>query len=171
MPIVARIAAAAAAVVVIAFAGYQFLPRNGGIGGPGPTTSPSPTPSLLAKGTFVVAGHNVTLDAAGSGSDVSGTMAVASADDGSFTVAQECSRTIEGVLWIGGDVTESTSVRNAPKGTRVAIVLKPGSPAEGIFVFQMSDPRSASCLAFFDDMRRLGPILTQPIAGTVQLAP
>jgi hypothetical protein len=161
-----KLAAAAVAVLVVAVVGYQLLPRSGGVGGPGP----SPTPSLLASGTFVVVGHNVVLDATGAGSSVSGTMRVVSPDDGSFTVALACSRTIDGVLWIAGDVTESTSKRNAPLGTRTAIGLKPGSPVEGIFFFQGSDPPSASCPAFID-FKPGGGVQTYPITGTVQLAP
>ena len=40
---IARIAIAAAAVLVVAVLGYNFLPGNGGIGGPHPSPSPSPT--------------------------------------------------------------------------------------------------------------------------------
>jgi hypothetical protein len=160
----------AAAVLVIAVVGYQLLPRNGGVGG-SPTIAPSPTPSLLAKGTFEVNGINTTLDATGSGTNVSGTL-TGSNSDGAYTVDLKCEKTIDGRRWIGGDVTRSTNLQNAPVGSRTAIVLKPGSPVEGTFIFQMSDPASASCLAFFDDMLALGPIDTMsPINGTVQLAP
>ncbi len=167
----AKLIAAAAALLVVAVAGYQLLPRNGGIGGQ-PTIAPSPTPSLLAKGTFLVAGSfNTTLDATGSGSNVSGTL---SAIDGaqSFSVDLQCERTIQGVLWIGGDVTEST-YPDSPKGTRTAILLKPGSPVQGIFFFQASDPPSASCQAFLDAGLGLGvsPNDLRPITGTVELAP
>jgi hypothetical protein len=165
-----KLAAAAAAVLVVAVVGYQLLPRSGGIGGPGP----SPTPTLLAKGTFAVASYSVTVDATGSGTNVSGTMR-ASGNEGGFTVALQCERTIDGFRWIGGDVTESTSLQNAPVGSRTAIVLQQGSPAKGIFIFQMSDPASASCLTFFDDMIRIGGPIgqadLQPIQGAVQLAP
>jgi hypothetical protein len=61
-------------------------------------------------------------------------------------------------------------------GTRAAIVLKRGSPAEAIFVWQMNDPRSASCQAFFDDMiapRGTGDLRAglKPIEGTLELGP
>jgi hypothetical protein len=166
-----RVAVAAAAVLVVAVVGYQLLPRNGGPGGQ-PTVAPSPSPSLLAKGTFVVAGSlNTTLDATGSKSNVSGTV---TARDGaqSFTVDLQCERTFDGVLWIGGDVTES-SYADTPKGTRTAILLKPGSPVQGIVAFQGADPPSASCQAFFDDMVALGiePSGLPAIEGTVELAP
>ena len=171
MNIYAKLAAGAAAVLVLAFVGYQFLPGNGGIGGK-PTIAPSPSPGVLARGTFAANGINTTLDATGAGSDVSGSM-TGSNSDGAFTVDLQCERTIDGLLWIGGDVTQSTSLQNAPVGTRTAIVLKPGSPVQAVFVFQMNDPRSASCLAFFDDMLALGDPgdSLDPIVGTIELHP
>ena len=51
----AKLIAAAAAVLVVAVVGYQFLPRSGGIGGQ-PTIAPSPSPALLARGTFRLCG-------------------------------------------------------------------------------------------------------------------
>lgn len=169
----AKLIAGAAAIVVIAVVGYQFLPRSGGIGGQ-PTIAPSPSPSLLARGTFTVLGFSVQLDATGGGSNVTGRMAVTS-DSGTFTVDLQCARTsAAGLLWIGGDVTESTDSKYAPKGTRTGIVIKRGSPAQGVFVFQMDSPPSASCLAFFDDMITIiggEPTEFGPVAGTLQLAP
>lgn len=168
-----KLFAAAAAVLVVAVVGYQLLPRNGGVGGQ-PTIAPSPTPSLLAHGTFTVAGFSVELDATGGGSSVTGRMAVDS-PTGDFTVDLQCARTsATGLLSIGGDVTASTDNTYAPKGTRTGIVIKRGSPAQAIFVFQMEDPPSASCLAFFDDMARaIGGEPTEfgLVAGTLQLAP
>ena len=168
----AKMAAAAAAVVLVAVVGYQLLPRNGGIGGQ-PTVAPSPSPSLLAKGTFTANGINTTIDATGSGSSVSGTL-TGSNSEGAYTVALKCERTIEGLRWIAGDVTQSTNLTNAPVGSRLAIVLKPGSSVQAVFVFQMNDPASASCQAFIDDMLALGDDIAtglDSIAGTIQLAP
>lgn len=173
----AKLLAAAAAVVVVAVAGYQFLPRNDGIGGQ-PTIAVSPSPALLARGTFTVHvgdGYTVDLDATGGASSVTGSMIVSQATNGGFTVDLECTRTIDGLLWIGGDVTEST-YSEAPADTRAAIVLKRGSPVEAIFVWQMNDPRSASCQAFFDDMIAPGgtgdiQAGMGPIEGTVELGP
>jgi len=75
----AKLIAAAAAVLVVAVVGYQFLPRNGGIGGeptakPSPTATSSPTaaaiPPLpegsLAAGTYRLrpfASETMTIDA------------------------------------------------------------------------------------------------------------
>ena len=44
----AKLIAAAAAVVVVAVVGYQFLPGNGGVGGQ-PTIAPSPSPSCSLR--------------------------------------------------------------------------------------------------------------------------
>ncbi len=175
----AKLLAAAAAVLVVAVVGYNFLPGRGGVGGQ-PTIAPSPSPSqgLLARGTFtaqVGGGYTVDLDATGGASSVTGSMIVSQRTKGGYTVDLECERTIDGLLWIGGDVTESTN-SDAPAGTRAAIVLKPGSPVEAIFAWQMNDPRSASCQAFFDDMIALSGTeeiraAMEPITGTVELGP
>jgi hypothetical protein len=171
----AKLLAAAAAVLVVAVVGYQFLPGSGGPGGQ-PTIAPSPSPTLLARGTFTVqvgGGYTVDLDATGGGSSVTGSMSVTG--DSDFTVDLECTRTIDDLLWIGGDVMESTS-SEAPAGTRAAIVFQRGTPVEAIFVFQFDDPQSASCQAFFDDMIAIGGTEDiqaglEPIEGTVELGP
>jgi hypothetical protein len=171
----AKLIAAAAAVLVVAAVGYQFLPRSGGIGGQ-PTIAPSPSPALLARGTFTAQvgdGYTVDIDATGGASSATGSMIVSQTTRGRYTVDLECTRTIDGLLWIGGDVTQSTN-SDAPTGTRAAIVFKRGSPAKAIFVWQMNDPRSASCQAFFDDMITTGPISEGdlgPITGTLELGP
>ena len=172
----AKLLAAAAAVLVVAVVGYQFLPRNGGIGGPS-TIAPSPSPALLARGTFtalVGGGYAVDIDATGGASSVTGSMIV-TGESGAITVDLECTRTIDGLLWIGGDVSESTN-SDAPAGTRAAIVFQRGTRVEAIFVFQMTDPRSASCQAFFDDMIAIAGTeemraVMEPIDGTVELGP
>lgn len=168
----AKLLAAAAAVLVVAVVGYQFLPRGGGPGGQ-PTVAPSPTPALLARGTFVAKGFNTTLDATGAGSDVSGSLRITTSGGGVMNVDLECERTIAGMLWIGGDITDTTANMSATAGTRAAIVLKPGAPVEAVFIFQFDDPRSASCQAFFDDMISLGDVSVdlEPIGGTVELRP
>ena len=167
----AKLIAAAAAVLVVAVIGYQFLPGNGGVGGQ-PTIAPSPSPTLLASGTFrfPAMGVDVVLDATGEDANVTGTMTVSN-QAMSFTVDLECALTTEdGRILIGGDTTEST-YDDTPKGTRTAIVLKPGSPANAIFVWQGSDlVRAPSCTAFLEEMSPLATELA-PIAGTVQFGP
>ena len=176
----AKLLAAAAAVLVVAVVGYQFLPRNGGPGGQptiAPTIAPSPSQALLARGSFTALvgdGYTVDLNATGRDSSVSGSMIVSQGTKG-YTVNLECTRTIDGLLWIGGDVTASTN-SDAPTGTRAAIVLLRGSPVKAIMVWQMDDPQSASCQAFFDDMLAIdgtGDIRAamEPIEGTLELGP
>ena len=174
-----KLLAAAAAVLVVAIVGYQFLQRDGGPGGQ-PTIAPSPSQALLARGTFtatVGGGYTVDLDATGGASSVTGSMVVSHATNGGFTVDLECTRTIDGLLWIGGDVTQST-YSETPTGTRAAIVLERGSPVKAIFVWQGTDPPSASCQAFFDAMIATGGAGTiradgmmKSIEGTLELAP
>jgi hypothetical protein len=86
-----------------------------------------------------------------------------------FTVDLECALSAEdGRMLIGGDTAESTFA-DIPKGTRTAIVLKPGSPVQMIFAWQGTDPRAPSCLAFLEDMSATTELA--PIEGTVELRP
>jgi len=169
MPTYAKLLAAGAAVLLVAVVGARFLPGTGGAGGQ-PTGAPSPTPSVLANGTFSFLGFSTTLDATRAGSNVSGSLHATGT--GTFTVALECERTIDGELWIAGDVTES-SYTTAPKGTRAAIALKPGTPVRAVYYFQMDDPASASCGAFLDGALASGGAGDRlaPVTGTVTLNP
>jgi hypothetical protein len=177
MNLYAKLLAAAAAVLVVAVVGYQVLPRVGGQGGQ-PTVAPSPSPAVLARGTFTVRvgdGYTVEIDATRRASSVSGSMVVSQTTKGGYTVDLECTRTIEGLLWIGGDVTQSTN-SVAPAGTRAAIVFKRGSPVKAIFAWQGNDARSASCQSFFDDMIATEGTAgiqagMEPIDGSVELGP
>lgn len=175
----AKLIVAAAAVLVVAVVGYQFLPGNGGIGGQ-TAIAPSPSPALLARGTFKMYGADVELNATGDGDSVTGTMTV-SHEDGDFSVDLECSRTTEdGVILIAGDITDSTSPF-ARKGAREVIVLKPGSPVYASFD---SEGRpggdvtpAASCPALLEQVidtgtqTVIGPNGLEPIEGTVELGP
>ena len=157
--------AGAALTLVLAFAACQAQQQGGASG--------QPSASLLARGTFTLNDAKVVLDATGTGNSVAGTL-TASHSGGDFTVDLRCARsTDDGQLWIGGDVIASTDSQYALKGTRTAIVFKRGTPPLAEFAFQMTDPPSASCLAFFDDVAALAgsAIDFQPIPGTVELAP
>ena len=176
----AKLIAAAAAVLLVAVVGYQFLPVSGGVGGQ-PTVAPSPSPALLARGTFGLEGAEVELDATGGGDSVTGSMAVTH-ESGDFTVDLKCARTTEdGVILIGGDITDSTSPF-AQKGAREVIVIKPGSPVHASFD---SEGRAggdvmpaASCPALLQQVMDtgtqtvIGPDGLQPIeGGTVEFGP
>jgi len=175
----AKLIVAAAAVLVVAVVGYQFLPRSGGVGGE-PTVAPSPSPTLLARGAFKVLGADVELDAAGDGDSVTGTMNVTH-ESGDFTVDLKCTQTTDdGVILIAGDITDSASPY-AREGAREVIVFKPGSPVYATFD---SEGRSggdvlpaASCPALLRQVidtgtqTVIGPNGLEPIEGTVELGP
>jgi hypothetical protein len=139
-----------------------------------PAATPGATPTPLARGTFIFPweARTVEIEAAGRGSDVSGTMSVAN-DATSFTVDLQCSRTTDqGLLVIGGDVTDSNLTEYAPEGSRSAIIFERGSPVRALFWFQMTDPRAASCLEFIEGVDiDPGDSEMQPIDGSVELAP
>ena len=181
----AKLIVAAAAVLIVAVLGYQFLPRSGGVGGE-PTIAPSPSPSLLARGTFTAQGITAELDATGSGADVAGTMALSQAGtSNSATVDLECARTTaEGLIEIGGLLTESAWDPNAqdwndgfPTGQRVAIIFQPGSPVNAIWNVTAADQGVTSCEAMFENLDASadkplpGSFGLDPIRGTVEFGP
>ena len=179
----AKLIAAAAAVLVVAVVGYQLLPRSGGVGGE-PTTEPSPSPTLLARGSFTAQGIAAELDATGSGADVAGTMSLSESGKGRATVDLECARTTaDGLIEIGGLITDSTYDANDqdwhggfPEGERVAIIFEPGSPVKAIWNVTAADQGVASCAAMFENMDSSGEILPgspglDRIEGTVEFGP
>jgi len=165
----ATVVASAAALLVVVLAGCQSAPGSDPTESQ-PRAASSPSPSLLASGTyrFPPMDADVVLDATGSGSDVAGTMKVSN-DEMSFTVDLECAlATEDGRILIGGDTTGST-FGETPNGTRTAVVLKPGSPAQAIFAWQGTDQaRAPSCTAFLEDQSPDAVDLF-PIEGTVEL--
>jgi hypothetical protein len=176
----AKFALAAAAVLVVAVVGYNFLPARGGVGGP--TATPSPSLSPLAVGSFISHGGQIELEATGEGSNVTGSMIytdVEGEDVGRFAVDLACTRTTDsGLILIGGPVTESTngSVEAAPEGSNVAIILERGSPVKAVFWLESPDPHEASCPAFLATIPDEGdpgyePGGLEPIEGTVELRP
>ena len=179
----AKLIVAAAAVLLVAVVGYQFLPRSGGVGGE-PTIAPSPSPSLLARGTFTAQGITAELDATGSGADVAGTMSL-SDPTGRATVDLECARTTaDGLIEIGGLVTDSTIDANSqdwhdgfPAGQRVAVIFEPGSPVKAVWWVTRASDGVASCADLFgsidgsEDQVSPGSPGLEPIRGTVEFGP
>jgi hypothetical protein len=166
----AKLIVAAAAVLAVAVVGYQLLPRSGGVGGE-PTIAPSPSPTLLASGSFTVPDDDATeLDATGNGANVSGTLTVTSAGS-RFSVELDCARTTEGgLIVIGGTVSDSTA-DSFPEGSLFGIILQPGSPVRAGFMFDEMVP-GLTCLAFLEGPidAEAGPGL-EPIEGTVEFGP
>ena len=174
-----KLIAAAAAVLVVAIGGYQFLPGTSGSGGT--NTTPSPSPALLARGNFVTVRGAVELEATREGSSVTGRMTV-SEEDYSFTVDLQCARTTEdGLILIGGYTTKTAGGGSAlsPVGTLAAIVLERGSPVQATVWSQRGGGSSAaSCLAYLDERfdeklmdSRVDDDDPGPIEGTVELGP
>jgi hypothetical protein len=169
----AKLIVAAAAVLVVAVVGYQFLPSSGGVGGE-PTTAPSPSPTVLARGEFTSHGVAAQIDATGSGDDVAGTLTV-SDSSADATVDLECARTTDdGLIEIGGLVTESTFDDFFPQGRRVAVIFQPGSPVKAVWrVALVAEPVDPSCQALFETMDKPGAddpgAALEPIEGTVEL--
>ena len=165
----AKLIATAAAVLVVAVVGYQFLPGRSGPGGQ--TTTPSPTPAPLAVGDFISHGVTTRLDARGAGTNVTGTMTV-SDEGGRATVALECSRTAAtGLTIIAGLVTDSTYSDFFVEGIYVAIALQRGSPVKAFFHFPEGSPPS-TCPAFLDIVPdSLTNDVLEPINGSVEIAP
>ena len=173
----AKLIVAAAAVLVVAVVGYQFLPRSGGVGGE-PTTAPSPSPSVLARGTCTAKGVPVELEATGAGDSVTGTMTVGEASAPVFAVDLACALTAEdGRVLIGGDTTESNGDW-VKVGDFTAIVLKPGTPVHAVYGFGSDAPSAPSCTEFLESIvddhfaTAIGDGALEPIRdGTVELRP
>lgn len=172
---------AAAAVLVVAFAGYQLLPSNSGVGGE-PAIEPSPSPSLLARGTFTAHGITAELDATGSGADVAGTMALSQGGtDNRATVDLECAQTTaNGLIEIGGLLTESAWDPNAqdwndgfPEGRHVVVMFEPGSPVKAVWWASLAEEEPIeTCAALFEKADATGvepgSAGLDPIQGTVE---
>ena len=177
---------AAAAVVVIAIVGYQFL-GNSNTGGPDATATPEPTVSSpgaaqLAAGRFESHGGQIELDASGEGSNVTGSMIYADlggADLGGFTVDLQCTRISDGgLILIGGPVIQSSKgyAQDAPVGSNVAIVFQRGSPVKAFIHVEYPNPHEANCLTFLASVPDLGDpgfdaSVLEPIVGAVTLRP
>jgi hypothetical protein len=165
MNTVAKFIAAAAAVLLVAVVGYQFLP----------TIASSSSSTLLASGTFSAKGAPVELEATRDGDIVTGTMTVADDAGGTlFAVDLTCARTADdGRILIGGDTTEATAW--ATKGDVTAIVLKPGSPVHAVYAFAADAPSATGCTEFLEEIvdqpftTAIGDGALEPIEGTVEL--
>ena len=178
----AKSIAAAAAVVVVVIVGYQFLPAGSGSGGTNAT--PSPSPVLLARGTFVIRDWGrVEFEATREGSTVTGRMAIGEGRGSGWpiTVDLECTRmTEDGLIMIGGHVTDGPSNLSALDGSLAAIALKRGSPVEAQIEVGSGWPAepTGNCVAYLDawltSSRRDSPggeWLRDDIQGTVEFGP
>ena len=182
----------AAVIVLAVFAstaalagGYQFL--SGGFKFGGTNATPSPSPALLARGTFVIRDWGrVEFEATREGSTVTGRLAIGEGGGPGWpiTVDLECTRqTEDGLIIIGGHITDGPSNLSAlDAGTLAAIALKRGSPVESQ-ISAGSGPhwpanRTGNCAAYLDAWLTwsrtafpAGEWLRDDIAGTVEFGP
>jgi hypothetical protein len=112
----AKLIAAAAAVLVVAVVGYQFLPRNGGIGGE-PSAQPSPTAqsSPTATSSPTAAAVHPIVD----GPLAAGTYRLRPFPSGTMTI----DATVPGGGWLGGPpaaIGGPVGESNGPNGVAVA---------------------------------------------------
>lgn len=173
-------AAATAAALLVAVAGYNLLPRLGTVG---PGASPSPTPELLARGSFVIRDWDgVEFEATRTGSMIQGGMTVglSQGSPDSLRVSFECVQTTDDGLMVIGGITVAGAGRFAGTrpGTFAAIAVKPGSPVKAqiwgygqLPGIQTSDCR-ANANAWSLQISRSGDlVLRDDIEGTVQFGP
>jgi hypothetical protein len=169
----------AAAVVAVAaiFGGVGLLPGDTG-GPPTPTATPTSDAITLASGSFTAQFGAATIDATGRSESTSsdatrnwiatGELEVSS-EGGRFVVDLHCARvTANGLIWIGGDISESTH-EEAAEGVRVAIVFEPGTPVQSVLWFE-AEERAPSCDLFLEGAPSAADFL-EPIQGDVQLVP
>jgi hypothetical protein len=143
-----KIAVAAAAVLIVAFVGYNLLPAGStGTGGPTPTASPTPTATPTgAFGGIVRYSQDGVLgttdiDAVANGASVSGT-AITSSRSGTHTVRLACA-TRDRDVWAFGGTTEQSTISGEPVGTWSAVFVKEGSP-QRIAIWLSDNPSAAS---------------------------
>lgn len=150
-----RVAAVIALAAIASMAAiYTFGPGRFGISGPG--ASPSPSPSLIARGRFVE--HDwglVEFEAIREGSSVTGRMTLAEREDGfgPITVDLRCTRTADdGLVMIGGYIT--TGNQALEPGTPAWIALQRGSPDRASIAYgSLTDvpaTQTTDCLAYLD---------------------
>jgi hypothetical protein len=166
------IGAAAAAVLVVVVIGSQVLGRPLNVGGgddatptPHPTATTRPTGAgTLASGSFTAPlgefGEAVDIEAVRTGDDVSGTMEISNpaGGEGAYSVDVQCAGTTDdGILLIGGEVTESTYEQFIEDGAYVVIALAPGTPvrvlwAVDVLVTDEVQAPAESCSAFVETL-------------------
>ena len=178
-----KLGLAAAAIIAVAVLGLRFLP--GTVGGPADSTpTPVPTAETLASGSVAANlgdfGTTFDLDATRTGDDVSGTIVGSNPQggEGAYTVDVQCTRTIDNLLLIGGEVTDSTYELIAD-GAYVVFALVPGTPARmliGVDVLATDEvPAPAdSCEAYLetllsDGFARAAADHSAPINGELDL--
>ena len=190
---IVTIGLAAAAVLVAVVIGSQLLgsPTNVGVDGdatPTPQpTSPTSVAATLASGSFSAPlgefGEAFNIEAVRTGEDVSGTMEISNpaGGEGAYSVDVQCARTTDdGVLLIGGEVTESTYQEFIEDGAYVVVMLAPGTPVRmlwgaDVLVTDEVPAPAESCSAYVDTLLGDSEIVQgiraqgRPVQGELEL--
>jgi hypothetical protein len=196
----AKIAVAAAAVLLVAVVGYNLLPRGStSVSGqaptaspsptpsptPAPTTSPSPTPAPTVSssstrpiGTY---GGTVTyqsdgapatteVEAVADGARASGT-AVSTGNGHTHSVRLECA-VRKGDTWAVVGRVEHTTVPGESVGFWSAVIVRDGSPQQIAIWLSADAPAGTDCAGFLalHDFAELGPENFSPVVAG-RLAP
>jgi hypothetical protein len=154
----AKLIAAAAAVLAVAVIGYTTLP---GLGIVGPGATPPPSPSLIARGTVVHRDWGpIEFEATREGPSLTGRMTIGSDEEplsdplGFLRVDLQCARTTEdGLVMIGGYITDGAGDRftDFRAGTFAGLVLKPGSPVlMKVWAGNLPGTETTDCVAYLD---------------------
>jgi hypothetical protein len=169
---------------IIALAATVTLAGGCSSGSPSPSEAASSgeqTTVTLAAGSFTADlgswGETFDIEATGTGDDVFGTMEVTHPAEGTYSVDLQCSRTADdGLLVIGGEVTESTH-ETFSEGAYVAILLAPGTPVRTLLWLEDDASTADSCPAYLENMFSAPEFLELtaddliPVEGDLQLGP
>jgi hypothetical protein len=138
----AKLIAGAAAVLLVAVAGYQLIPRTSGpgVGGSAPVSTPNPFGGTVH---YQMDGGPATtkVDAVADGASVSGT-AVTTFNGGTHTVQLGCAAQ-DGGSWVLGGTVEKTTVPGESAGAWSAVLVKDGTPLQ-IGIWLSAPPSEAS---------------------------
>ena len=140
------------------------------------------SPPLLARGNFESIGGEVDFEASGGGSDVTGHMTVSGEGQNepwAITVDLQCATTEDGLVMIGGVVTDRTGEEAPQEGNWAGIYLERGSPVEAsVWPRPSGRVRGGLCVEFLDEQlmwersTHLEPVdFADPVDGTIELGP
>ena len=180
----AKIAVAAAAVLIVAVVGYNLLPGSStGVGGPAPSPSavptatptgtPSPTGAFGGIVRYKLNGAPVTteINAVANGASAFGT-AVTAFRSGTHTVRLACAAQ-DGDFWVLGGTTERSTVEGEPVGTWSAVIVREGSPQQIAIWLSADAPAGSDCDGFLasHDFADLDPGELQPVESGALVPP
>lgn len=181
-----KFGAAAVAIIAAVVLGVRLLPEAIG-GPPDPTPTPTAVAVTLASGTFTAPlnefGEAIDIEATRTGDDVSGTIDISNpaGGEGAYSVDVQCAQTTDdGILFIGGEVTESTYEAFVAEGAHVVLAFAPGTPVRMLWAVDVlatdEVPAPAENCAAYVDTLLADPLFAEaiseqgrPIEGELEL--